>query len=286
MQKSKIEYLTHSWNFYTGCNHWKTGVCAVGENCWAKCLADRFHRPFEPTLHPELLLDPLRLKKPGRIGVCFTGDLFGDWVDPNQSILQYFDPVKSVYGRVIDEFDGSLKSGIFDVIKISPQHQFFFLTKALENIQKWGEFPDNAWVGATVWNGESLAHTNWYMAHALAKNRWLSIEPLMGPLPIIDVLPELLKVDGIKWIVIGGWSHSKIQPKIEWVREIVAAADKAGIPVFLKENLRDLLRENDWNLYSFPAWAGKQGAITNDTSLLPDGHPSEPMRVLRQELPK
>ncbi len=86
MNKSKIEYLTHAWNFYTGCNHWKTGVCAVGENCWAKGLADRFHRPFEPTLHPELLLDPLRLKKPGRIGVCFTGDLFGDWVDPEMEV--------------------------------------------------------------------------------------------------------------------------------------------------------------------------------------------------------
>ena len=186
------------------------------------------------------------MREPSRIGVCFTGDLFGDWVDPNQSILQYFDPVKSVNGRVIDEFDGSLKSGIFDVIKISTQHQFFFLTKALENIQKWGEFPDNAWVGATVWNGESLAHTNWYMAHALAKNRWLSIEPLMGPLPIIDVLPELLKVDGIKWVVIGGWSQGKkTQPKIEWVKEIVDACDNAKIPVFLKNNLTDLLVEND-----------------------------------------
>ena len=237
MSKTDIEYLTHTWNFYTGCNHWKTGVCAVGENCWAKCLADRFHRPFEPTLHPELLLDPLRLKKPGRIGVCFTGDLFGDWVDPRSANPSIFRPVKSAYGRTIFEFDGSLKSGIFDVIKISPQHQFFFLTKAPENYQKWGLWPDNAWLGATVNYAAPMGMALTYFAETEAKHKWLSIEPLMGEIKIGNL-------QGVDWVVIGGWSgRSKVQPKIEWIRRIVESCDRSGIPVFLKPNLKTILPE-------------------------------------------
>ena len=230
MSKTDIEYLTHTWNFYTGCNHWKTGVCPIPK-CWAKDIAHRFNRSFEPTLNLKALNERLTIREPARIGVCFTGDLFGDWVNPEELVRAPFHDWKIM----------PLREMVINIVKRRPQHQFFFLTKAPENIQKWGKFPDNAWVGATVWNGESLAHTNWYMAHALAKNRWLSIEPLMGPLPIIDLLPGLLKVDGIKWIIIGGWSHSKIQPKIEWVREIVEAADKAKIPVFLKNNLKPLI---------------------------------------------
>lgn len=279
MNKSKIEYLTHAWNFYTGCNHWKTGVCAVGENCWAKGLADRFHRPFEPTLHPELLLDPLRLKKPGRIGVCFTGDLFGDWVDPEMEV-RFGDIEQRDTDLTI-----SLRDYVIDwAIKMRPQHQFFFLTKKPENIQKWGLFPDNAWVGVSCTNSDTFDSAFRALQKVDAKNKWLSVEPLLDWTRTINLEKPLSTV---QWIVIGRQSgRHPVMPKIEWINEIVTAADKAGIPVFLKENLRDLLRENDWNLYSFPAWAGKQGAITNDTSLLPDGHPSEPMRVLRQELPK
>ena len=83
LTKTGIEYLTHCWNFYPGCNHWQTGVCPVGERCWAKGMSQRFNGgDFEPHLLPEKLLDPLKGRQGGRrIGVCFAGDLFGDWVE-------------------------------------------------------------------------------------------------------------------------------------------------------------------------------------------------------------
>ena len=63
--KSKIDYLDFAWNFYPGCNHWKTVVCPL-PNCWAHSLATRFHRDFTPHLIPERLLDPLQGKQGGR----------------------------------------------------------------------------------------------------------------------------------------------------------------------------------------------------------------------------
>ena len=92
MQKSGIEYLTHSWNFQTGCLNHENGVCTLP--CWAKAMAKRFHRSFEPELHPKKISDPLRSKQGGRrIGVCFTGDLFGSWVDlPRRWIVRQDEP--------------------------------------------------------------------------------------------------------------------------------------------------------------------------------------------------
>lgn len=228
MQKSNIEYLTHSWNFYTGCNHWKTGVCPVGEKCWAKGMANRFGRSFEPTLHPEKLLEPLSLKKPARIGVCFTGDLFGDWVEPDKAVdynIGY--PHKE------------LKYWVFKILEQCPQHQFFFLTKNPEGYQKWGKFPDNAWLGATVCNDKMLDVAGDKMEDIQAKHRWLSFEPLMKRLTLS--LDYALYYGGISWVVIGGWSGGKQMPKAEWVLEIVEACDKANIPVWLKNNLKPLL---------------------------------------------
>ena len=258
MTKSKIEYLTHAWNFYTGCNHWKTGVCAVGENCWAYQRAQRFNKGyFTPRLHPELLLDPLKLKKPARIGVCFTGDLFGDWVDPYQ-LIESQDP------RIDGIF---LAAAVKQIVRDAGQHQFFFLTKAPGNIHKWGKFSDNAWVGASVCNNKGLTEAlSGFMAIPAANHTWLSIEPLYERLDCSSIA-VCASYKWVEWVVIGGQSgRHPVMPKIEWIREIVEAADKAGIPVFLKDNLRPILPEFTCG----EDWAFQDGGTI----------------LLRQELPK
>ena len=208
-----IEYLTHCWNFMSGCENKERSICPV-PNCWAKSITKRFPKlyphGFEPTLYPSALLLPLSLKKPARIGVCFMSDLFGDWVDPDW---------------------------IFSTINQCHQHQFFFLTKCPWNYQKWGKFPDNAWLGATICNQKMLKDT--FMAFRnLPGYKWLSIEPLTESLNELHYLPLLIETIGISWVVIGGWSGGKgKQPEIAWIREIIIACDKAGIPVWLKYSL-------------------------------------------------
>lgn len=239
--KSNIEYLTHSWNYYTGCKH-GLDVCPCSDKCWARGMAHRYNKSFEPTLHTDKLLDPLRLKKPARIGVCFTGDLFGEWVDPVED-LQITQGDNPVYANC------SLRWLVKDVMERRPQHDFIFLTKNPSGLLKWGEFPDNAWVGASVCGQNRFASIASEMYRVKAKHKWLSFEPLMGSIgENAGNLLDIMKPAGISWVVIGGWSGGKTQPKIKWVKEIVDAADKAGIPVFLKENLKSLLipHDNQW----------------------------------------
>jgi protein gp37 len=233
LTKTGIDYLTHSWNFYTGCKHDKT-VCPVADKCWARGMSKRFGRSFEPTLHPEKLLAPLSLKKPARIGVCFTGDLFGDWVDPCQ-IIESQDP----------RMDGVFLAAIIkQVVADMGQHQFFFLTKNPKGYQKWGKFPDNAWVGATVCNQKMLETAFTTMTQITTGHGWLSIEPLMERLDCAEFIDVVKEYQWIEWVVIGGWSGSKTAPDVEWVKEIVRACDRALIPVFLKDNLKPLYGED------------------------------------------
>ncbi len=234
LTKTGIEYLDYCWNWLTGCLHWKTGVCAVGENCYAKTLAHRFHRSFEPTLHPEKLLDPLHVKKPTRIGVCFTADSFGDWVDPEQElVLPHYK-----FPRIFTEIN--LKTAVNRVISHCPQHQFFFLTKNPKGYLKWHPFPDNAWCGWSVCREKDLNKYREFK-NIDVKHKWLSFEPLYEK--VTDFGSDSFLTDcGISWCVIGAQTgRHPIQPKIEWVKEIVEACDKAGVKVWLKNNLKPLI---------------------------------------------
>jgi len=263
LSKSGIEYLTHCWNIYPGCNHWKTGVCPVGGRCWAKGMATRFRGGnFEPHLIPEKLLDPLKGRQGGRrIGVCFTGDLFGEWVDPDMEVS---------FGE-IEQRDTdvtiSLKHYVFDwVIKARPQDTFVFLTKNPKGLLKWGRFPDNAWVGVSVCNDKMLDAAVDNLEDIEAKHKWISFEPLAKKITLS--LDYALYYSGVSWIVIGGWDRGKTQPQISWIKEIVEAADRTGIPVFLKDNLLPLLKNHN----AYP-WA-----------FTPNSVPTFP--TYRQEFPK
>jgi protein gp37 len=237
MGNTKIEYLDKTWNFYTGCRNWQNGVCPVGEKCWAKSIDKRFGRSFEPQLNLKVLNERLVMREPKRIGVCFTGDLFGDWVNPEMQVRAPFH-----HWAVLP-----LREMVFSIIRNRQKSQFFFLTKSPNNYKKWGKFFENSYLGSSVCNTKMLARTFNGFADADAKNFWISFEPLMERIPM-NQFPLKGKDFNISWVVIGGWSQGKIQPKIEWVKEIVDACDNAKIPVFLKNNLTDLLVENnaDW----------------------------------------
>ena len=106
-----------------------------------------------------------------------------------------------------------------------------------------------------------------YLAKIEAKVKYISFEPLLSGLGkhIPGWLQACMIDAGINWVIIGAQTKPTVYPKIEWVKEIVEACDKAGIPVFLKDNLYKLLFERpvqDHDLY----WAC--------------------MSELRQEMPK
>ncbi len=276
LSNTDIEYLDKVWNFTSGCGKGCT-------YCYAKKITKRFtnHYPngFEPTLYPEALLSPLHIKKPSRIGVCFMGDLFTDCpeFDPNRTIGRenlFPDgviPAEAV-GIGLPPFN-KLSDVVKAVIRACPQHTLFFLTKQPQNLPKWSPFPSNCYVGVTVTNPELLIPALDALDSIQCGKRYLSIEPMLGRFNIPDL--DILLGGTINQVIIGSQTKPYKPPKIEWVREIVEACDKAGIPVFLKGNLKKALPFNDaeW------AWERHKWA---------EGKTTQPMYtgLLRQEMPK
>lgn len=154
-----------------------------------------------------------QVSKPKGIFVCDMSDLFGigipeDWT--NQ---------------------------ILERIKANWSHRFYLLTKQPQNLQKFSPFPDNCWVGVTATNPKMAEDAGYYLSQIKAKVRYLSLEPLLERCCLY--FGEREKLD---WLIIGAQTKPTVYPKIEWVQEIVEAADKAGVPVFLKDNIIPLFK--------------------------------------------
>lgn len=238
-----IEYGDYAWNFASGCGNNIDGRCKSGGfKCWAYSITQRFegHYPngFKPTIYPEALFSPLYLKKPSRILCAFMGDLFWDCpvFNPERVLTPSLpNPIPSACFTL----HGTLRQIIFGVARACPQHTFIFLTKQPQNLIKFSPFPPNCWVGVTATNAKMLREALMYLEEIRASVKYVSLEPLLGqiydPLYFLNALPDFLSV--IDWVIIGAQTKPYKPPKIEWVEEIVRACDKAGVKVFLKDNL-------------------------------------------------
>ncbi len=237
MNKTLIEWCDYTWNPITGCFHpckntycynttklssplnrfgakykqngtfhfeknWKsrqTGQCHVAEK------GEIYPYGYDPTFYPHRLDEPLKIKKPAKIFVVDTGDMFGNWV-PEEWIEQ-----------------------ILNVVKHCSWHTFQFLTKNPERLIKY-EFPDNAWVGTSVNSDIDVKRSN-IIKQAKAKIKYLSIEPLLGSITF--------DLKGIDWIIIGAQTgKNPFVPKTEWIDKIIKQSNKYKIPVFFKENIK------------------------------------------------
>lgn len=208
---SSIEWTESTWNPTTGCDEISPGC----QHCYAKRFAERwrgipghpYEQGFDVKIWTERLEMPLTWKKPRLVFVNSMSDLF--------------------HPEVPDEF---IKD-VLDVMKRANWHQFQLLTKRpqrmLEIACQVKELPPNVWAGVSV---ESQAWTRRIdiLRQVPAKVRFLSCEPLLGPLE--------LKLDEIHWVIVGGESGIGARPiKIEWVREIREQCLEADVPFFFKQ---------------------------------------------------
>ena len=157
--------------------------------------------------------------KPRGIFVCDMSDLFGIGVPEEWT--------KRVL-RVIDE------NKYYD--------RFYLLTKQPQNLPQWSPFPDNCWVGVTATDEVSWLKAIVKLHDIKAKTKYISFEPLLEELD--PAISSLLQHGGINGVIIGSQTKPYRPPTIKAVEEIVRACDKAGIPVFLKNNLSDLIPIN------------------------------------------
>jgi len=208
--KGKIEWTDWTWNPIKG-------ECPVG--CWY-CYARAMYRRFDwlnegtvpesgvPGMIDEHELEaPLRLKKPSKIFICSTYEIF--------------------YQK-----HHSWRDGIFDVIKACPQHTFQILTKMPENIDR--PMPDNVHLGITIDTRERWCIRTIALREAAALVKFISFEPLLTPYFGVHGVPPF-----VNGIIIGRLTgHGKKQdPSLVTIQEMVKSARKNKQSVFLKHNL-------------------------------------------------
>ena len=209
--RSSIEWTESTWNPVTGCTKISEG-CA---HCYAERMARRLKAMgqknyvdgFKVTLHPHVLDLPLTWKKPQSIFVNSMSDLFHKDI-PESFICQ-----------------------VFDVMGRAHWHIFQVLTKRAERLFKLASllnWPGNVWMGVTV-EDVSCSKRIDYLRHISAAVRFLSLEPLLGPLPDMD----LSRID---WVIVGGESGPGARPmNKKWVLDIHEQCRKANVPFFFKQ---------------------------------------------------
>lgn len=193
---SSIEWTESTWNPVTGC----TKVSEGCRNCYAFAMAKRltamgnprYENGFNVTLHPDLIELPLTWKKPRQIFVNSMSDLFHKEV-PLEFIQQ-----------------------VFAVMEKASWHTFQILTKRSDRLLELSEhlpWPKNVWQGVSVEN-QSVINRIDHLRQVPAKVRFLSVEPLLGPL-------VNLNLDGIDWVIVGGESGFGARPmEADWVRGV------------------------------------------------------------------
>jgi protein gp37 len=221
---SAIEWTDATWNPVTGCSKISPGC----KFCYAERLTERFGRGnfTDVTLRPDRLGLPMRWRAPRMIFVNSMSDLFHERVP--------FD--------FIDE--------VFAVMARSSHHVFQVLTKRPDRLVAWhrsqgsgASLPPHVWVGVSVesapyvWRIDRLRQVD-------VAVRFISAEPLLGPLPALDLT-------GIAWLISGGESggtasralversgDGRWAPRasaVEWVRDLRDQCCAAGVAFFHKQ---------------------------------------------------
>jgi protein gp37 len=208
---SHIEWTDATWNPVTGCTKISPGC----KHCYAERLSKRlqamgqanYRNGFEITLQPRMLELPLRWRSPKRIFVNSMSDLFHDEV-PTAYIKE-----------------------VFEVMRKANWHQYQVLTKrsdrvlALSKELKWAP---QIWMGVSVENEKYVRRID-DLRKTGAQVKFLSLEPLLGPLPKLDLR-------GIDWAIVGGESGPGAR-KIDqdWVTAIRDQCLRSGVPFFFKQ---------------------------------------------------
>ncbi len=211
MAQSSIEWTEMTWNPTTGC----TKISAGCKFCYAEVMSKRlqamgiekYKDNFEVRIHPDALKIPYTWKNSKVVFVNSMSDLFHKDI-PLDFIQQ-----------------------VFKVMNDNPQHVFQVLTKRAERlleVHKELKWTHNIWMGVSVENDKVRDRIN-YLRDINAKVKFLSLEPLIGPL-------KKLNLEGIDWVIVGGESGHKARPmKPDWVLDIQAQCLKAEVAFFFKQ---------------------------------------------------
>ena len=218
--KSSIEWTQSTWNPTTGCDRTSPGC----DHCYALTMARRLKAMGNPkyqndgdpatsgsgfgiTEHRDQLALPHSWKAPRTIFVNSMSDLF--------------------HPKVTDAFIADVFQVMFD----TPRHTYQVLTKRAQRLAEIAPslpWPDNVWVGVSVESDRYAFRAN-HLRKVPAAVRFISAEPLLGPLPSLDLA-------GIDWLIAGGESGAGARPMHpDWIRDIRDRCIDANVAFFFKQ---------------------------------------------------
>jgi protein gp37 len=215
MNQTKIDYVDLSWNPVTGC----TNELPCWSYCWAKKTAMRLRgragypadEPFRITFHLDRLNEPQQIKTSKRIAVCFMGDLWHTGV------------------KVAD------RAAVIRATNLAPQHTYLFLTKRIHRAAEeinWLALP-NHWIGTSVANQREANERVYDLLRCKAVHRWLSVEPMQGPVEITATYgTHDALLSRIDWVIAGGGPFPVHPDDFRSVRDQCAAAN---VPFWFKQ---------------------------------------------------
>ncbi|HUP17286.1 MAG TPA: phage Gp37/Gp68 family protein [Acidimicrobiia bacterium] len=217
---SGIEWTEATWNPTTGCDRVSPGCL----NCYAATMSKRLKAMgsekyqadgdprtsgpgFKLTIHPDSLYLPKTWKQPRVVFVNSMSDLFHPDV-----------PVKFI-------------NDVFGVMRDTPQHTYQVLTKRsqrLRNLAPHLEWPTNVWMGVSIEHDKYRFRLS-HLRIVPAAIRFLSLEPLLGPLPNLNLA-------GIHWVITGGESGPNARRvELGWIADIRDQCRTASVPFFFKQ---------------------------------------------------
>lgn len=271
--KSKIEWTEATWNPIVGCSVVSPGCT----NCYAMRVAGQRLDGHSAVPHykgttqkskagpvwtgkvalaPEKTMTaPLRWRRPRKIFVNSMGDLFhenipDEWIDR-----------------------------VFGIMAMSPQHTFQVLTKRAERMREWASgVPDARWPLPNVWLGVSAEDQQRAderipcLRATPAAIRFLSIEPLLGPISLdLTGLNQVYRP--IHWVIAGGESGPGARPMHpDWPRGIRDQCEAAGVPFFFKQWGEWL----PWEPEHEPCWKAQNGRSEDSHVLFPTDFDNAP----------
>lgn len=213
MAQSKIEWTQMTWNPTTGCDKISAGC----KFCYAEVMSKRlkamginkYKNNFKLTTHQDELDTPYRWKSSKMVFVNSMSDLFHKKV-----------PVEFI-------------QRVFKVMKDNPQHVFQILTKRADILlyydkEGWLDWAHNIWMGVSVEDHRTMKRID-LLRETNARVKFLSCEPLIGPLPNMNL-------DKIDWVIVGGESGRTPRPIAkEWVLDIKTQCERANVAFFFKQ---------------------------------------------------
>lgn len=212
-ENTGISWTDHTFNPWVGCEK----VSAGCKNCYM--YEEQARRGIDPRVvrlvSKATFLKPYlwAKKDPGLVFTCSYSDFF------------------------IEDAD-LWRAGAWQVIQDTPELTYQILTKRPENIldrlpDDWGDGYPNVWLGVSVENQEAAESRIDTLLRTPAALRFLSVEPLLGPL---DLTPWLMKSPGIDWVIVGGESGKNFRALyLDWARQVRDDCTAAGVAFHFKQ---------------------------------------------------